>query len=98
MPQQKFDAVIEAVRYGADGKISLVRVYERRGATFSDRVLLSRADLCTWLGDGKKIVTGQRKELLASTFVIEKEVHLAGGFVSVGANAQKDQMEGVPLF
>ncbi len=98
MPVQKFDGVIEAVRYGTDGKIALVRLYERRGATFSDHVLLTRADLAERLKSGKKIVTGQRKELMASTFVVEKEVFLRGEFIGTGASAQKDQMEGVPLF
>ena len=59
----KFDGVIEAVRYRG-GKIELVRAYERRGATFSDRVLLDRAALLDRLKKGKRFVTGQRTELL----------------------------------
>ncbi len=38
---EKFDVVIEAVRY-KNGQILTARGYERRGATFSDRVLLDR--------------------------------------------------------
>ena len=34
MAKLKFDGLIEAVRYAPDGKIILVRAYERRGATF----------------------------------------------------------------
>ena len=42
-----------------DGSILLVRVYERRGATFSDRVLLSRQALLDRLKKGKKFVVGE---------------------------------------
>ena len=49
---QKFDVVIEAVRYKS-GKIELVRAYERRGPSFSDRVLLDRKTLLERLKDGK---------------------------------------------
>ncbi len=33
---KKFDGVIEAVRY-KNGQIAVVRAFERRGTTFSDR-------------------------------------------------------------
>ena len=48
----KFDGVIEAVRYKS-GKIEVVRAYERRGATFSDHVLLDRKELLERLRGGK---------------------------------------------
>jgi len=38
----------------SDGQIALVRAYERRGVTFSDRVLLDRATLLERLKNGKK--------------------------------------------
>lgn len=37
----RFDGVIEAVRYSPDGKIEVARAYERRGAAFSDHVLIT---------------------------------------------------------
>jgi hypothetical protein len=37
---KKFDGVTEAIRY-KDGKINVVRAFERRGAAFGDRVWLS---------------------------------------------------------
>jgi hypothetical protein len=94
---KKFDLVIEAVRY-ENGQISQARAYERRGATFSDRVLMSRADLVRRLEKGKKAFTGQRKELLASTFELGKPVQTVGQFVSTRPNADRDELEGVPLF
>ncbi|SRR5581483_11933999 len=98
---QKFDGVIEAVRYKG-GKIDVVRVYERRGATFSDRVLLDRKALLDRLKKGKRFVTGQRKELWASTFEIGKPVNLIGEddrqVVSTQPQAESDNLEGVPAF
>ncbi len=71
----QFDGVIEAVRYKG-GKIDVVRAYERRGATFSDRVLLNRTRLIERITQGKRFVTGERKEFMASTFDIGKSVNL----------------------
>ena len=97
----KFDGVIEAVRY-KNGKIDLVRAYERRGATFSDHVLLDRAALLDRLKHGKHFVTGQRKEFLASTFEVGKPVNLVGqdGSVAITTLVQdvEDRLEGVPNF
>jgi len=98
---QKFDVVIEAVRY-KNGKIDVVRAYERRGATFSDRVLIDRKTLLERLGNGKRVVTGQRKELWASTFEVGRPVKLIGDddkqVVSTQAQAENDELEGVPAF
>jgi hypothetical protein len=98
---QKFDVVIEAVRYKG-GKIEMVRGYERRGPTFSDRVLLDRKTMLERLKDGKKFVTGQRKEFLASTFEVGKPVKLVGQdgkqVVTTLPEGNHDELEGVPSF
>ena len=97
----KFDGVIEAVRYKS-GKIEVVRAYERRGATFSDHVLLDRKALLERLKKGKHFVTGQRKEYLASTFEVGKPVNLVGAdgreIVTTTAQEDHDELEGVPAF
>jgi hypothetical protein len=97
----KFDGVIEAVRF-KNGKIELVRAYERRGATFSDHVLLDRKTLLERLKDGKHFVTGQRREFLASTFEVGKPVNLAGNddrqVVTTASQEDHDELEGVPAF
>lgn len=97
----KFDGVIEAVRYKA-GKIEVVRAYERRGATFSDHVLLDRKTLIGRLEKGKRFVTGQRKEFLASSFEVGKTVSLLGQdgnqIVTTGPQSEQDLLEGVPVF
>jgi hypothetical protein len=98
---KKFDFLIEAVRY-ENGQIACVRGYERRGATFSDHVLLDRSVLAERMSKGKKVVTGQRKEFLASTFDLGKAVQTVKrsnqDIISTRANAEHDELEGVPLF
>ncbi len=97
----KFDGVIEAVRYKG-GKIDVVRAYERRGPTFSDRILLDRKTLIERLQKGKRFVTGQRKEYLASTFEVAKSVILEGQngrqVVTTRPQNEQDLLEGVPAF
>jgi hypothetical protein len=98
---QKFDVVIEAVRY-SNGKIELVRGYERRGAAFSDHILLDRKSVLERIKAGKRFVTGQRKEYLAGTFEIGKAVKLVGTdggqVVTTLPQADHDELEGVPSF
>ena len=72
---KKVDGVIEAVHY-KNGQIQAVRVYERRGATFSDRIMLTRKELLERIKKGRQFVTGQRKPLLASTFEEGKPVQV----------------------
>jgi hypothetical protein len=68
--KQKMDGVIEAVRYLPDGQVDWVRAYLRRGATFSDRVIISRKELVDRIKTGKNFAIGQREEYKASTFQI----------------------------
>jgi hypothetical protein len=70
---KKIDGVIEAARY-KNGQIIIVRAYERRGATFSDRILLERKTLLERLQKGQTYLTGSREELRASTFKVGKPV------------------------
>lgn len=98
MPRATFDIVIEAVRYTSDGKIEVARAFERRGFAFSDHVLLSRQTLIDKLANGKKCVTGKRKEFLAGSFETDKTVQLIGGFISTAQIATRDNLENVPIF
>jgi hypothetical protein len=100
---KKIDGVIEAVRYNRNGQIALVRAYERRGVTFSDRVLLDRKTLLERLKAGKKFTTGQRKEFLASTFEIGKAIKALSKdskeFITTREVAsQRDELEETPAF
>jgi len=102
MAKVKFDGVIEAVRYSPDGQIAWVRAYERRGPTFSDRVLLDRSSLLERLKARKRFVVGQRKPLWASTFDTVSSLRLIqrGGrelIVAGATTADRDLLDGAPL-
>ena len=98
---KKIDGVIEAVRY-KNGQIMMVRAYERRGATFSDRVLLDRKVLLDRLQKGQQFVTGSREELHASTFKVGKSVIVLKQddreLLATHPNATRDELEEVPIF
>ena len=98
---KKVDGVIEAVRY-KNGQIVSVRGYERRGFTFSDRVLLDRKTLLERLQKGQQFVAGTRQDLLASTFMLSKPILLVKAddreFIATKENVTKDELENVPLF
>ncbi|MFN2198224.1 MAG: hypothetical protein ACK2UW_19040 [Anaerolineales bacterium] len=74
----KFDGVVEAVHYNTDGMIKWVRVYERRGPTFSDLVLIPREDLIRDIKSGKVYMAGRRLELMASTFEVTSPLRVEG--------------------
>lgn len=97
----KFDGVVDSVRYKG-GQIQVVRAYERRGTTFSDHVLIPRKELIERLKKGKKFMTGRRRELLASTFDVEKPIRLVqhNGYelISTRPEVIQDDLEGVPIF
>ncbi len=98
---KKIDGVIEAVRY-KNGQIVIVRAYERRGATFSDRVLLERKTLMERLQKGQQYTTGSREELRASTFKVGKPVLIVKQddreLLATCKNATRDELEEVPVF
>jgi hypothetical protein len=98
---KKYDGIIEAVRY-KNGQITVVRAFERRGAAFSDRVLIERKDLLERIKNGKKFLTGVRKEFWAGTFDEGKPVKVIGregkDFISTNDEADHDELEETPVF
>ena len=98
---KKFDGIIEAVHY-KNGQIISVRAYERRGATFSDRVLIDRKELLERIKDGKQFLIGTRKEFLASTFDAGKSVQVINRdgkeIISTRSGADHDELEQTPVF
>ena len=98
MEKQKFDGVVEAAHFSKEGRLIWVRAYERRGATFSDRVLISRQELVQRLKSGRKFVTGKRLPLLSSTFETSQSLRLVGEYVVAGeSHSEIDFLEGVPV-
>jgi hypothetical protein len=98
---KQIDGVVEAVRY-KNGQIVTVRAYERRGATYSDRLVLDRKTLMERLQKGMQFVSGSRQDLMASTFTLAKPIMLVKAddreFIATNSNANKDELENVPLF
>jgi hypothetical protein len=102
MKYPPYDGVVEAVHYSPDGQIKWVRAYERRGPTWSDRVLLDRQTLIERLKSGKRFYAGERIELRASEFNLNEPLKLVksgdGEVVVVGeGQGKQDQLEGVPV-
>lgn len=99
---KKFDGVIEAVRY-KNGQIEVVRAFERRGAAFSDRVLLTREELAGRLKKGLKFSVGKRKEFLAGSFELQdKTLRLVDKnglqVIATRPDAEHDELENAPVF
>ena len=99
---KKFDGVIEAVRY-KDGQIEAVRAFERRGATYSDRIMVARHELLERLKKGQKFVVGKRREFMASTFDIQdKPVQVVDRngkeIIATSSDADHDELEQAPVF
>jgi hypothetical protein len=102
MAKVKFDGVVEAVHYQPDGQVAWVRAYERRGATFSDHVLIDRQNLIQRLKRGKRFVVGRRIPSLASTFEISTPVQVVQVdgkelLATPGIQAGRDTLPGVPV-
>lgn len=68
MAKAQADVIVEAVHYTSSGEIEWVRVYERRGPTYSDRLIKMRGELIHLLRNGKRIFGGRRIPLMGSTF------------------------------
>jgi hypothetical protein len=100
--RNKYDGVVEAVRYKADGQVDWVRAYERHGAVFADRVLIRRDSLVERLKSGKKFVVGKRIPYQANTFDVSLPLDLVGAgdqeyIRAGGSGAGEDHLEGVPI-
>jgi hypothetical protein len=102
MAKPKYDGVVEAVHYGPDGQVDWVRVFERRGPTWSDRIILKRVAFIEKLKAGKKFFAGKRIPQMGGTFDVTVPIKLIsnGNQEMLAAGdvlAEKDCLEGVPL-
>ncbi len=99
MAHKKIDGVIEAVRYTPGGIISVVRAYQRRGAVWSDHLLLGRPELVEQLKSGKTFISGIRKEYLGGVFKPGPTVrYIDEHIITEGQAALRDLLAGVPVF
>ena len=102
MAKLKYDGVVEAAHYEPNGQLVWVRAFERRGATFSDWVLIPRQELIKRLQAGKKYYAGKRVEFNASTFEVTKPLRLVkqngSEYITAGESLPGvDNLENVPL-
>lgn len=102
MAKTKVDGVIEAVHYAPDGNVAWVRAFERRGPTWSDRVLIDRKKLIGQIKNGKRFYSGKRLPYLAGTFEMSQLLQLQGQdgnevLVIGEGSAERDHLEGVPV-
>jgi len=102
MARQNIDGVIEAVRYAPDGNVALARVYERRGLSFSDVILLDRETLLRRIQGGERFFTGKRKVFWGNSFEVEKEVKVLSNdgktFLSTRVGETSRDILDAPLF
>jgi hypothetical protein len=103
MAQIKFDYLVEAVHYSPAGVLEKIRLYERRGPSFSDRIIINRDELIHYLVAGKKVAAGNRISFLASTFNQTGEIQISGSkeapvLVIGGEIASKDSLSAIPVY
>jgi hypothetical protein len=96
------DLIVEAVHYSSLGEIEWVRVYERRGPTYSDRLIKSRVELIHMLRSGKKCFGGKRIPFMASTFELFTPIECirkgANFILKSGiAEAKQDRLADIPI-
>jgi hypothetical protein len=102
MAKNKYDGVVEAVHYKSEGLVEWVRAYMRRGATFSDHVLIPRPEFVSLLKSGQKFVVGQRIHYLAGTFETSQTINLISVeerelVVTGDRSSSLDDLTGVPI-
>ncbi len=98
---RKWDAVLIATRYGADGRLSLAQGYFRRGEVWGDKQLLDREALIEALKQGRRIAAGAPTDI-PGEFDIDVPVHLEEGsdgefLVADGAAGSRDALK-LPQF
>ena len=57
--RKRDDAVVVAVKLAEEGKIDWLRAFERRGPTWSDYVMIPRAEAIERIKAGQRFVTGE---------------------------------------
>jgi hypothetical protein len=102
MANKKLDGVVEAVHYAPDGQVEWVRVYLRRGAAWSDRIILSRQKLIDEIKAGRQIMVGQRVKYMAGTFDTGEAVRVVQKdgleYLSTASTTENsDQLNDVPV-
>ncbi len=98
----KADVVVEAVHYNQEGKVDWVRVYERIGNAYTDRLIWKRDMLVSRLKKGAKVYAGKRILLLAGSFELGDPIQLVEkdgeNYLVTGSDgSDKDSLQTVPI-
>ncbi len=101
MAKVDYDGVIQAAHYDDQGQVDWVRAYLRRGAVWTDYILLPRAELMEKIQSGLRFRTGERLEYQGGTFktfdpvrVVQSNSHEV--LVAGDGSAESDKLDGVP--
>jgi hypothetical protein len=102
MAKVNFDGVLEAAHFKPDGQLDWVRVYVRKGAVFSDCILLSRQAFIDQLRVGRRFMVGERILNMGGNFNVTQPVRLLKEdgkrvIVTGDIHAEQDELVGVPV-
>ncbi len=102
MSKINYDGVLEAAHFKPDGQLDWVRVYQRMGPIFTDRIILSRQAFVEQLKRGTRYMVGERILNMGGKFNVSQPVRLLkrGGeeVIVVGdGRATQDELAGVPI-
>jgi hypothetical protein len=101
--KKPYDGVVVAARYSQEGEIEWVRAFKRHGFVFSDRVLMDRETLISYLREGKRFKTGERLIYQGNDFKVDEDIRLiendSGSVIVAGADSpNQDSLGRVPIF
>ena len=100
---RKADLVIVAARIDASsGRLTQAQAYERRGAVWSDVLLLDREALLARLSSRRKVYSGAPNAEVPGDFIVRGEIRLQGAdgraWLALGTTRVDRDDLGIPVF
>jgi hypothetical protein len=100
---RKADMVIVAARYdAASGCLTLAQAYERRGAVWTDVLLLDRDALLARLSSRRKVFAGAPRGQVPGDFTVRGEIRIQAGnrraWLALGNTRVEQDDLGIPVF
>jgi hypothetical protein len=100
---RKADLVIVAARIDASsGRLTQAQAYERRGAVWSDVLLLDREALLARLSSRRKVYSGAPSAEVPGDFIVRGEIRLQGAdgraWLALGTTRVDRDDLGIPVF
>lgn len=102
MNRYKADLIIEAVHHKRNGQIDFVRAYQKRGATYSDCLLVERKELLESIVLGMRVFIGQRVPFWGTVFselapVRLQTIHNKQTIVTTTSNVNQKELAEAPI-